>query len=349
MKLRNSLFLGLFFLAITAHASTQLKWIFAHGPVDEQVLDLMKKYSRSISAQSQKKITVQLENLPLNTWDSHKGWVYRWNEALKKLSDGSVDVGQIYTDELVDKLPKLEVFDLPFLFRDHEHVEKVLNGEIGRELLAELTAASAGKMRAIAFTYSGGFRVVASSREIKTADAFKDMRISEESTRYRSGTKVLRLETFKALGSNLVSPDSVEGHISLFAKKKIDMYTAPWKEVLYDSKHFTPSTPKFVSDDRMSLFTTVILVSENAFQKLSRGEQKILTDEINSLAREERELFIREAVDAKAELQKMGVKTVSMEATEIEKMRRLAQPIYLSFTQASEGNDSLVKRIQSVK
>ena len=53
---------------------------------------------------------------------------------------------------------------MPFLFENHEHATRVLEGEVGEFLLDKITAK--GNVRGMAFTYSGGFRNVLSSVKV---------------------------------------------------------------------------------------------------------------------------------------------------------------------------------------
>src|ERR1700742_2409025 len=56
-------------------------------------------------------------------------------EAIEQAQVGAVQLARISVGALGPVVPDLNVFNLPFLFRDTAHMEKVIDGEIGKELL----------------------------------------------------------------------------------------------------------------------------------------------------------------------------------------------------------------------
>ncbi|MGE3262678.1 MAG: TRAP transporter substrate-binding protein [Bacteriovoracia bacterium] len=341
--------------AETGHCSAHsISWIFAHGPLDQQVLGMMKKYARLISEKSDSTLKVDLKYFPETQWESGRGWAYRWSDAFKKISSGEIDIGQIATDTLGTSTPALDVMDLPFLFRDHDHVEKVLTGEIGKGLLAQIAASSGGRLHAFAFTYSGGFRVVASTKKILTAEDFKARSTLDGTSYPRAAEYSYRMETLKAFGAKVVelkeaiatlgTPETKKG---LFSKGPIDTFIGPYKELLYEMKVPGVPKPKFITDDNLNLFTTVIVMREDSFQKLSPEQQKVLTAEIEKMAKEERVLFIRQAQEAKKQLIKKGLVITSFNASEREKLEKLAAPVYAKFKEIPGGAE-LIEKIKSV-
>lgn len=55
-------------------------------------------------------------------------------ERAQGIKDGTADMEFIGSTHLGAWVPKLLVADLPFIFRDYKHVDKVLQGEIGKKL-----------------------------------------------------------------------------------------------------------------------------------------------------------------------------------------------------------------------
>jgi TRAP-type C4-dicarboxylate transport system substrate-binding protein len=62
--------------------------------------------------------------------------------------------------------------DMPFIFEDHDHATRVLEGEVGEFLLNKITEKS--NVRGMAFTYSGGFRNILSSKKVSTLQGLVD-------------------------------------------------------------------------------------------------------------------------------------------------------------------------------
>ncbi|MBV16387.1 TRAP transporter substrate-binding protein [Thalassospira sp. NFXS8] len=59
-------------------------------------------------------------------------------DLIEGLQIGSVDLAMVSTGPLGNFVPEVYAFDLPFLFRDYDHARKVLDGEIGQELLKKV-------------------------------------------------------------------------------------------------------------------------------------------------------------------------------------------------------------------
>lgn len=56
-------------------------------------------------------------------------------ELMELLQIGSIALTKVSTSPLESFVPQYKVFSIPYVFRDHEHFWRVLDGELGRELL----------------------------------------------------------------------------------------------------------------------------------------------------------------------------------------------------------------------
>lgn len=112
-------------------------------------------------------------------------------DLLEGLQLGSVDITLTSSAVLAGFLPKVQVFDLPFMFRDAEHVYKVVDGPLAKEIYA---GDEAKKMKVIA-TWENGFRDISNNKHpVKTPDDMKGIKI-------RVMENKLYIEMFKALGA----------------------------------------------------------------------------------------------------------------------------------------------------
>ena len=67
---------------------------------------------------------------------------------------------------------RFSLLDLPFLFKDHDHVTRALDGDIGKNLRTELGEVTG--IKSLAFTYSGGYRIIGSNHVINNLSDMKD-------------------------------------------------------------------------------------------------------------------------------------------------------------------------------
>src|SRR3954452_28328 len=60
-------------------------------------------------------------------------------EAIEQAQVGAIQFARVSVGALGPVIDDLNVFNLPFLFRDTAHAQKVMDGEIGQELLDKVT------------------------------------------------------------------------------------------------------------------------------------------------------------------------------------------------------------------
>src|SRR6266436_5483786 len=65
-------------------------------------------------------------------------------EAIEQAQVGAIQFARVSVGALGPVIDDLNVFNLPFLFRDTAHMQKVIDGPIGQELLCAVTNSKAG-------------------------------------------------------------------------------------------------------------------------------------------------------------------------------------------------------------
>jgi tripartite ATP-independent transporter DctP family solute receptor len=97
-------------------------------------------------------------------------------EIVQQVQQGICDLMASGTAIWGSVAPKFQILDLPFLFRDYDHIHKAMDGEPG-QLLAKYVEEKAGA-RPIAYMDSFGFRsVVTRTKEVKNIDDMKGLKI----------------------------------------------------------------------------------------------------------------------------------------------------------------------------
>ena len=97
-------------------------------------------------------------------------------EVVQQLQEGLVDFMVSGTAIWGSVAPRLQVFDFPFLWRDWDHVHRVIDSTLGRS--AEEYLAATVRMRPLAWGDSFGFRnVITRSREVVEARQLAGLKI----------------------------------------------------------------------------------------------------------------------------------------------------------------------------
>ena len=114
-------------------------WVVAHEPI-ELFLKGARTFKSLIEKESNGRIQIQIMTRTefQNTFNNGKDDVF-----YRHLKDGKFQMGQFPTTALGSRNKDFYVFDMPFLFRDHEHAKSVLDGEIGERMLESLAEQSA--------------------------------------------------------------------------------------------------------------------------------------------------------------------------------------------------------------
>jgi tripartite ATP-independent transporter DctP family solute receptor len=236
------------------------------------------------------------------------------------LSEGKLEMSQTYTTSLgaLSKDTKdMYVLDMPFLFRDHQHARAVLEGETGQRLLAKLSAAG---IKGLAFTYSGGYRVIPSTRPIHTLEDMKGMSI-------RTSVSPVAQDTFSAVGA-VPTPMDLEDVGGAVKQKKIEGAESTYPR-FYSMKQSEFST--VLNDTHHSLFLTSVIMNNNFWSKLSPERQKMVQAAALSAARLERAESIEDAEKTKERCKKDGIQVVELPKQEIDKFKTAMKPIYAKY------------------
>jgi TRAP-type C4-dicarboxylate transport system substrate-binding protein len=83
------------------------------------------------------------------------------------MEQGKIEMSQMYTTWLAEDIEHdMLALEMPFIFEDHDHATRVLEGPVGEGLLEKITEKS--NVRGMAFTYSGGFRNIIANKKVST-------------------------------------------------------------------------------------------------------------------------------------------------------------------------------------
>lgn len=112
-------------------------------------------------------------------------------EVVEGIQLGTVEMTIVSTGTLSNFVPQVGVFDVPFLFTSLDHARKVLDGEIGQDMLAKFDDSG---LHALAWGEQG-FRHITNNRGAIQTPA------DTEGLKIRTMENPVHIEAFKALGA----------------------------------------------------------------------------------------------------------------------------------------------------
>ncbi|MCI5078117.1 TRAP transporter substrate-binding protein [Oricola sp.] len=143
-----------------------------------------QKFADMVKEKSGGKITVEV--FPNSTIGSSR-------ELVESIQIGVIDFALVPTTNVASFYPPLDIFYLPFLFRDSEHAYAVSDGPVGQDLYDGLQSATG--IHTIAM-YESGFRTITTAKtKVEMPDDMKGIK-------FRVVNNPLNVATFKALGAN---------------------------------------------------------------------------------------------------------------------------------------------------
>lgn len=157
--------------------TNKIRWTIAHEPAELfiRTADSFNKHLSTLTNGEWEVETILLGRKPSYT------------KLMDEIKNGSIDMVQLPVGRV-----GLGLLDWPYLFRDHDHATKVLEGEIGKSLLKRLRK---NNIEGLAFTYSGGFRIFVSDNPINSLDDLKNIPISvPDEPVLRDGLSVMGLK-----------------------------------------------------------------------------------------------------------------------------------------------------------
>lgn len=247
-----------------------------------------------------------------------------WNA----LFDSEVEMSQIQVFRVADHHYDFCLLDLPFLFEDHDHVKRVVEGPVGQRLCAELGRKSG--ITGLAFTYSGGYRVVGSHEPITTLEELTKKKVAVQQPLSLGTT----LEEFG--GSWKVSPPT-EWHHTDPMKQGCDAVETTYLR-------FKEVNGKYVLKTNHSMFLTTILVSNKFWNSLTEDQQEAFRKAALDASRQERQWSLEDAEKFEAEAQANGVTITEMSESDRQKLKREAQLSWVKSQKYWEDKE-LVKEI----
>ncbi|MGP3592687.1 TRAP transporter substrate-binding protein [Vagococcus sp. WN89Y] len=118
-------------------------------------------------------------------------------QVIEQAQMGAIDIIRVSMTPVAAILPEINVFTLPYIFRDEDHMHKVLDGMIGQEIGDRLSASSKSRLIFLGWM-DAGTRNLITKAPVTKAEDLKGMKIRVQGS-------PIALDTLKAMGANSVA------------------------------------------------------------------------------------------------------------------------------------------------
>ena len=281
----------------------------------------------------------------------------KFNELLKAKTKGALDV-KIFPDSSLGKfdaavsgvrggtidfivsgsssysglVPLINVLDIPFMFKDNAHAYRVLDGQIGQQILDKL---SEFNLKGLAF-WDNGWRQMTNSRgPIKTPADVKGLKM-------RTTGSPVHIEAFRLLGANPVPMPLAELYTAL-EMKTVDAQEHPigvmWSAKLYEVQ-------KHLSLTYHAYSPLIVVMNKQKFDALSPANQKAVIEAAREAGSFQRKLNNDNITKIVGEVKKAGMQVV--ETVDPAPFFEVTKPGRQTFI-AKFGGEDVIKAIDAVR
>lgn len=185
-------------------------------------------------------------------------------ETIEQTRVGAIDLNRINGALIGNFVPAMNTLAMPFLFRSIEHLQKVLDGPIGNEILNSFGPYG---FVGLAFYDSGARSIYNSVRPLHSIADIKGLRLRVQQSELMS-------DMIKALGAEPVELPYGQVLTGL-ATKLIDGAENNWPSFV-TTDHYKYAGFYTLTEHTMS--PEVLVMSQKAWQSLSAEDQKIFRD-----------------------------------------------------------------------
>ena len=252
-------------------------------------------------------------------------------EAVEQTQIGAVQIARISLGVVGPVAPDVDVFNMPFVFRNVAHMRAVIDGPIGAELLDKVTNSPA---RLVALGWmDGGARSLYTKKLVKTPADMAGIKV-------RMMGNPLFVDTMNAMGGNGISM----GYGEVFTALQTGVVDGAENNApsFFTSNHYSTGA-KFYTQTNHLIIPELLVVSKVTWDKLSKDDQALLKKFGREAQLEQRALWDKSVEDYTAKLKAAGVEFINVDT---KAFYDATAPVRAKY---GANYADLMKRIEAVK
>jgi tripartite ATP-independent transporter DctP family solute receptor len=253
--------------------------------------------------------------------------------ALEQAQVGAIAFARVSVGVVGPLVDDINVFNLPFVFRDTEHMDKVIDGPIGKELLDKVTNAPNSHLIALCFMDAGARSMYDTKRAIKSIADLKGMKV-------RVMGNPMYVDMMNDLGGNGV-PMGYDQVFSALQTGVIDGAENNMPSFVFDNHY---QVAKYYTFTEHLIVPEMLVMSRPVWDKLSKEDQALVVKFAREAQLDERKLWNATDKDAYARMEKAGI--VITRIADKTPFQKAVKPVWDKY--GAKWPD-LIKRIQDTK
>ena len=254
-------------------------------------------------------------------------------EMIEQAQVGALAFARISVGPMGPIVPELNVFNLPFMFRDTAHMEKVIDGPIGDEMLKKLSDSPNAGLIGLCWMNAGTRNVYNSKKPIRTIDDLKGLKIR------MMGNPVF-VDSMNALGGNGVAMgfdqliNALQTGVVDGAENNYPSYAS--------GQHYRYA--KYFSTTEHLMIPEILVFSKKTWEGLSNDDRALITKLSKEAQKEQRGLWYEAEEKSIKQIKDAGIEIIKIE--DKKPFQAAVKPVWDKYGAA---HAALIQRIQDVK
>jgi tripartite ATP-independent transporter DctP family solute receptor len=293
-------------------------------PLGYPTVEAVVRMGKKLEAATNGRITIQM--FPSMQLGGEK-------EMIEQAQVGALQIARISVGPMGPIVPELNVFNLPFMFRDNAHMEKVIDGEVGTELLKKLSDHPTAGLIGLCWMNAGTRNVYNSKHPVNTVADLKGLKIR------MMGNPVF-VDTMNSLGGNGIAM-GYDQLINALQTGVVD--GAENNEPSYATgQHYRYA--KFYSMTGHLMIPEILIFSKKSWVALSKEDQDLIMKFAKEAQQEQRALWYEMEKKSLGQMKDAG--TVINDVTDRKPFQAAVKPVWDKY---GAEQAALIQRIQDVR
>ena len=255
------------------------------------------------------------------------------SDAIEQTRNGALDFANFNMGPMGPIVPETNVFSLPFLFNDVEHMHTVMDGEIGERFAGALEDKG---LVVLSWFDSGARSIYNTQRPIKTPEDVEGLKI-------RVMNNDLYVDMIAAMGGNATPMSYGEVYQSLTTGV---LDGAENNYPSFESSNHYEATGYYSLTEHL-IIPECLCVAESSWEELSEEDQKIVREVAEEASTRQRELWVESSEESRQIVLDHGVEI--NEVDDKAAFQALMEPMYEEFIANNPGTGELIEEIRATE
>jgi tripartite ATP-independent transporter DctP family solute receptor len=255
-------------------------------------------------------------------------------EAIEQAQVGAIAFARVSVGALGPVIDDLNVFNLPYVFRNTTHMQSVIDGPIGQDLLDKVTNSGKGLI-GLCWMDAGARNFYNTKKPIKTMADLKGLKV-----------RVMGNPMFVDMANSMGGNGVAMGYDQVFSALQtgvVDGAENNPPSFVFDNHY---QVAKFYTIDEHLIVPEMLVFSKKIWDTMSRDEQAALMKFSKEAQQEERKLWAEYEKQAMDKAKAAGIQIIEVSDADKKAFQDAVKPVWDKY---GPKYADTIKRIQEVK